>query len=499
MVSIIDSIIMGNPFSIPTKNYNFIEIYLCNLNDDLKSKLNEYVSINNLFSSNILFNYPSFLKHLSTQLIDSSVMEWSMNFYSENGYFIDLNSIVNFDRLVHSSLIKIFIENEVNLYTLDIDLFFYHGEIYYDNFELILQHPNFIHNIRNLNLYITCNSFARFSYNNNDDNNDMIIKNFTSISQIINLHQNLKKILLSYDNFPLYQRLLLSKDYNCLNTLNTIILFRIDFKGLNNLDKVFEQLNVLESIHIIYCYPLNIGFTQQIINLTKPFKLKTLILDDGAQIDESLILLLQKYGDYLENFWYEFKFDRSISRQQFFESITKYCKNIKFFQISEVESQNIYSILNLIGNITQNLNYLSINKSIFLLTQSNDNCCSIILQNLGQILPIKLEHLYLSFSIEIDDFETFLKNSQKTFIKKLLINTTNSRNILPFIKEYIMKRKRVKYLAIADYSRNYKGSYDNELFSMKDEVKEFELYNIKIKKCDDLYIGNELDFIKELD
>ncbi|PKK69083.1 hypothetical protein RhiirC2_748999, partial [Rhizophagus irregularis] len=52
----------------------------------------------------------------------------------------------------------------------------------------------------------------------------------------------------------------------------------------------------------------------------------------------------------------------------------------------------------------------------------------------------------------------FLKNSQNTFIKKLLINNRGSKDkegcddtndlILSYIKEYIMKKKRVKYLAI---------------------------------------------------
>ena len=49
-----------NPFSIPTKNYNFIGIYLHNLNDDLKTQLNEYKIDDKLFPSNTLFNYPIF-------------------------------------------------------------------------------------------------------------------------------------------------------------------------------------------------------------------------------------------------------------------------------------------------------------------------------------------------------------------------------------------------------------------------------------------------------
>ncbi|PKC55442.1 hypothetical protein RhiirA1_542516 [Rhizophagus irregularis] len=81
-------------------------------------------------------------------------------------------------------------------------------------------------------------------------------------------------------------------------------------------------------------------------------------------------------------------------------------------------------------------------------------CSSTILRNLGQILPLKLEYLNLALNIKyIDDFEIFLKNSQNTFIKKLLITNKEIDDdihdyILFYIKEYIMKKKRVKYLAI---------------------------------------------------
>src|SRR5438034_1935023 len=50
-----------DPFSMNLpKNYHFIEIYLHYLNDDDKAKLNQYGFNNDLFPSNILFNYPSF-------------------------------------------------------------------------------------------------------------------------------------------------------------------------------------------------------------------------------------------------------------------------------------------------------------------------------------------------------------------------------------------------------------------------------------------------------
>src|SRR6266536_1167720 len=66
-----------DPFSIPTKNFNFIEIFLHNLNDDnLKTKLNKYMIKGYLIPFNTLFNYPSFIKYLNTKKILSSIEKW---------------------------------------------------------------------------------------------------------------------------------------------------------------------------------------------------------------------------------------------------------------------------------------------------------------------------------------------------------------------------------------------------------------------------------------
>uniref|UniRef100_U9UT46 Uncharacterized protein n=1 Tax=Rhizophagus irregularis (strain DAOM 181602 / DAOM 197198 / MUCL 43194) TaxID=747089 RepID=U9UT46_RHIID len=240
-----------------------------------------------------------------------------------------------------------------------------------------------------------------------------------------------------------------------------------------NLNEIFEQLNVLESVHIINCYSLSISFTQQIINLTKPFKLKSLFINEISQI-EPLELLFQKSGDYLENFG-------------FLDS----CGN---------DDRIIHLVFNLIENIKQNLNYLSISTSSY---DNNRECSSIILQNLGQILPTKLEYLRLSIHhIKISDFEVFLKNSQDTFIKKLLIHNTTGQDILPSIKNYIMKKKKVKYLSIYNsyfVARLYDiVDHSSDLFSFNNEVKEFGLYNIKVQSYSSLMIRLS-DFVKELD
>ncbi|PKY18160.1 hypothetical protein RhiirB3_522544 [Rhizophagus irregularis] len=496
-----------DPFSIPTKNFNFIIIYLHNLNDnDLKTKLNEYEIKNYLFNSNTLFNYPNFIKSLNTWKIISSIEKWVsstifrtlttekrlLNFFLQDSIS---RSEFEFKRLINRSLFKLFIENEVKLNTFDIEIISY---IYHDYFndilELILQNPNFINNIKYLKLYVGDTPFYYPFRDNNE--NTLTIK---SLSQIINSQKNLKKILFSYNSLPLYQTILNS---NCSNTLNTIIFYYVNFKSMINLNKVFEQLNVLESVHIIYCYSLNTHFIQQIINLTKPLKLKSLFINEMSHVDP-LQSLLQKSGDYLENFGFGFGYDLLFKRQLFI-LIMEYCKNISFFDLYGFEDQIIYLSFDLIEDIKQNLNYLSINVCENLLLSDGIKRSSIILKNLGQTLPFKLEYLNLTLNINVSDFEIFLKNSQNTFIKKLLINNKmreDSEDILPFIKEYIMKKKRVKYLAIMDtfFENSSEVIFKSkDLFSLKDEVKEFKLYNIKIQYYYDLFI-KVYEFIKEMD
>ncbi|RGB36613.1 hypothetical protein C1646_666835 [Rhizophagus diaphanus] len=476
-----------NPFSVRTENYdNYIEIYLQYLNDDFKTKLKEYNIINNSLPSNTLFNYSSFLKYLNINKLIFSVINWL------EAAIGDSDLVSDFIRLASDicvSLVKLFIENEVNLDVLEIDIKHTSFGINFDDIlELILQNTNFIHNnIKNLNFYIGY-------YKENKLLNNRILT-------IIKLHQNLKKVSLDHDSFFSYQSLLLSKVYNCSNTLSTIIFYYVDFESIINLNRIFEQLNVLESVHLINCSSLNTGFAQQVINLTKPLKLKSLFIQELGSISEidSLQLLIQKSCDYLENFGYDCGLiyppgliQIQQAMRKLFELIVKHCKNIKFLDLNINDNPIIYPALNLIENIKHNLNYLTIS------IHDNNGHNSIILQKLGKIIPFKLEylHLYLYY-IKAYDFEVFLKSSQDTFTKKLLIsNITKGQDILPSIKTYIMKKRRVKYLAIN--GALFRSEFvSDELFSLKDEVKEFMLYDIKVKSYYGLAINLD-DFMKEV-
>ncbi|PKK71278.1 hypothetical protein RhiirC2_778582 [Rhizophagus irregularis] len=473
------------------ENQHFIEIYLSKLNEDVKTKLYEYGVNNNLISSNtLLFNYPSFIKYLNIDKILSSIRTWVDTVVGKNQ-----GKLVN---LIYRSLLEIFIENEGNLYSFEVDLSTSYS-YYFDNIDLILQNPNLTYNIRNLTFRIhdydpqNIIKLLKFLYSNCNSILSMVL-NFPlydiirdrpliekCLTQIINSQHNLKKI--SFDlGTTLYNPFLSLKNSNCSNTLNIIIFYYVDFKDIISiLQEVFDQLNVLESIHILYCRSLNSDFVQQIIKVNKPFKLRSLFMSEILHV-ESLQLLLEKFGDYLENFGFEYMSNEyNEPKRQLFKSIMEYCTKIRYFDSGKPYDNNIYLF---IKNYQHNINYLTI---ILDFIHSNYTDLSSILQNLGQVLPPKLEYLnlYLSFN-NTSDLGIFLKNSQNTFIKKLLIvfRYDISENILFYIKEYIIKKERVKYLAIISDDDDY------ELFSLKDEVNEFKLYNITVKKFSDLHFSS---------
>ncbi|GBC03628.1 hypothetical protein RclHR1_05220005 [Rhizophagus clarus] len=489
-----------NPFSISTQNYRYIEIYLHHLNEDVKSKFNKYGIDSNLLTSNTLFNYPSLIKYLNISSICFSINKWV-------GTLVD-NNHEKLDKLVYRSLFELFIENEGNLHSFEIAMSMDNDfENFNDTMELILQNQNFTYNIRNLEFHIynislpnimniipflkflssNCNLISSIVLNFPMFNSDDLSLIENCVPQIIISQRNLKKISFGSDAV-LYNPFLSLKNSNCTNTLNTIVFDYIDFRNIINiLQEAFDQLKVLESIHILYCYSLNSDFVQQIISVKKPFELKSLFMNEILRI-ESLQSLLQKFGDSIENFGFGFMSDLYYeSKQQLIKLIMKYCTKIKYFDSGIPDDISIYL---LIENVKQIINYLTIEIDVYNYNMGYDEFSSFVLQNLGQVLPPKLEYLCLTLSFNTSDLETFLENSQNTFIKKLLIrNVIQNKGEAVFLclKEYIIRKERIRYLAFLETIPE-SGEDSEELFSLKNEVNEFKLYNIIVQKYYDLYI-----------
>ncbi|POG77015.1 uncharacterized protein OCT59_005933 [Rhizophagus irregularis] len=446
-----------DPFSMKNpKNLHFIEIYLQKINEKDKEQLNRCGINNNVFPSKTLFNY---------------------------SYFI-----------------KLFIENEVKLKTFEIEIsynYLMNKRNFNKIFRLILQNPKFISNIKNLKLhfdkeivkykfdynflkcfYHHCNLISslhiRFSEYESFRNNHITIEN--QLSQIINSQKNLEKIIFKLDNST--------------STNNNISLY-----------------NIIESIHILECLIFNSNFIQQIIDLNK-FKLTSLFIRDETTRDKNLQielmqLLFQKFGEYLENIGFGSYVD-DVLKYRALEFINNYCKKIKFFDTCSISSvKKVHIALDSVG---QNLNYFSI--YIFYNHDENYKLTMEMILRLAHVLPCKLEYLNLSFTgtpIRKNIWEVFFKSLGHIFIKKLLFRINNLfDHILPYIKEYIMKEKRVEYLAIEAHIEIQVGSgtyniyrHNKELFTMTDELKEFESYNIKVREYSDLCI-RAYEFIDEM-
>ncbi|RGB32518.1 hypothetical protein C1646_743832 [Rhizophagus diaphanus] len=107
------------------------------------------------------------------------------------------------------------------------------------------------------------------------------------------------------------------------------------------------ETNFLSPLYPHFENITNTDFIQQIINLTKPFKLKSLFLDEVLQI-EPLKSLLQKSGDFLENFGFGY----GLGLYTKYLSLTLMI-NTNDFEIFLKNSQNIFIKKLLISNKMQ--------------------------------------------------------------------------------------------------------------------------------------------------
>jgi hypothetical protein len=143
-----------DPFSIATRNYHFIEIYLHELNDDEKTKLINYRIRNNIIPLNVLFNYSSFIKKLNLKHMVSTIEIWlkEARIMLNNGRAGHQN-YKECLKLIFEFLFKIFINN-ARLHTFEVVFIGYRGYtaffVFKDVIDLLLNNLNFIRSIKNL-------------------------------------------------------------------------------------------------------------------------------------------------------------------------------------------------------------------------------------------------------------------------------------------------------------------------------------------------------------
>ncbi|GBB89575.1 hypothetical protein RclHR1_01630013 [Rhizophagus clarus] len=215
--------------------------------------------------------------------------------------------------------------------------------------------------------------------------------------------------------------------------------------NIRNLRLIVSSLDIINAISLLKLLYSNCNSISSIT-----FGFLSLFMDEILHI-ESLQLLLQKSGDYLENFNFKsMKEEYNESRRQLLKLFIEYCKG----------------------------------------TRSYDELSPFVLQNLGQVLPFKLEYLHLSLEFNKSDLELFLINSQNTFIKKFVVmnrNENESDSVLFYFTEYIMKKQGVKYLAILESFPHF--TCNGDLYFLDDDVNEFNLHNIIVQEYSDLKIS----------
>ncbi|PKY36616.1 hypothetical protein RhiirB3_459653, partial [Rhizophagus irregularis] len=160
----------------------FIEIYLYRLNDNDKDKLNNYWDKSNPYS-NTLFNYPSFIKYLNTKKFIISIN----SFINEEKLSNRIKNSDNVERIICDLIIKLFIENEVNLNTFELEVIIDDSLV---SFELLLECLKFICDMKNLESFYFQMAIMDYDEYNNK------IEEF--LMEIIKSQQNLKNI--SFEN-----------------------------------------------------------------------------------------------------------------------------------------------------------------------------------------------------------------------------------------------------------------------------------------------------------
>ncbi|CAB5179162.1 unnamed protein product [Rhizophagus irregularis] len=464
-----------DPFSMKNpKNFHFIEIYLQKINEKDKAQLSRCGISNNVFPTKTLFNYSNFIKCINTRNIYSIIVNW-----------IEANKMFTCSKgRIFLLLIKIFIENEAKLHTFEIEIAYKYLESrkYFNSiFKLILQNPKFISKLKNLKLHFN-EDIVKYKFD---------YKFLKCFYYHCNLISSLHVRFSGYKSFK-HNHIILSQIINSQRNLEKIIFAHV---------KYINEHTLPFSSDIIPFYNI-IGDS----NSSKPLKDEhDLFMSDenrNLQIVLLMQLLFQNFGEYLENIGFSSNV-KDVLKYRALEFINNYCKRIKFFDIYTTSIQKTHIALDSVNIFGQNLNYLS----IYVLIPHNEKDESTIemFLRLAHVLPCKLEYLNLYFNTQIrkNIWDVFLKNLKHISIKKLLFRIINLfDDILPYIKEYIMKEKRVEYLAIEGYieiqvSTYIIHKYKSELFNMTDELREFESYNIKVKEYNDLYI-KAYEFIDEM-
>ncbi|GBB85614.1 hypothetical protein RclHR1_01210022 [Rhizophagus clarus] len=556
-------ILWENPLSSKWKDkfhHHFLDIYFILLDDDDKKFLDkESIIIEriNSFSFKPLFDYPSFIKTLSTYQLEWQVVNWlyiiqqsnlpyssSSNqneetFNLNNSLGINNNfnindsltlknheSIMNLNNkkkllmskdisdVICTLLIKLFIKNNANLNNLNISILS-QNNFFINLFEFIMKKKDFISDIKNLtisskNIYLSP-QFDDFLYsiptifssiknlNLNLKVNDTPLTK--SLSDIIQFQSNISSITLSFTKSDIIY--IFDTFKYCSNTLISLKFLECDFTNLNiSTFKGLKYLTNLKYFHLINCLGFKLHVIQPLLDIPTPLKIKSLTITDGNISTNSIQLLLQKIGNYLEYLFLSIPID--FMRELVIDYIIHYCDKITFLHLNHIDYKNVPQICRLVTYFRNHLNYLTLeykfkffNSNALDLLPTNTNKyenqkgSSVLLKELGRILPTNLNYLNLYLSIDPSQLNDFLIFCKYSGLKKLLIRNNNGDNLqnnLNLLKDFAVGNNNLDYFAYGiEYSDTFKKNQPKLDILIK-EIQPFEKLE-KMKNYEDSVIS----------
>lgn len=560
-------ILWENPLSTKWKDefqHHFIDIYFLFLDEEDKKCLNKETLIVqriNSFSFKPLFDYPSFIKTLSTYQLEWQVVNWlyfiqqskfsnssSTNQNEDSHSYISLTikdhfnidsltlknheSIMNLNNkkkllskdmsdVICTLLIKLFIKNDASLNNLNISILS-QNNYFIDLFEFIIMKPNFITDIKYLtisskNIYLSP-QFDSFLYsipniftsiknlNLNLKVNDIPLTK--SLADTIHSQSNISYITISFTKSDIIY--LFDTFEYCSKTLISLKFLECDFTNINvSSFRGLKYLTQLKYFHLIDCLGFKLHVIQPLLDISTPLKIKSLTITDGNISTNSIQLLLQRIGNYLEYLFLSIPID--FIRELIIDKIIDYCDKIKFLHLNYIDYKNIPQICNLVSHFRNHLKYLTLEYNFKLFNSNaldmfpnntnkyeNQKGSLELLKELGKILPNNLEYLNLYLLIDPNQLNNFLITCKHIGLKNLLLrnnNTENLQNILNILKEFAINNNNLNYLAYGiEYFDTFRKNQQKSEILTK-EIQSFEKLE-KMKKYNDLVI-NIFDFDKD--
>ncbi|RIB18581.1 hypothetical protein C2G38_1337814 [Gigaspora rosea] len=439
------SLLWRAPFSVRLEDYIWLEeyrsisiinTYISCLNDTEKFLLKDNgINISSISIKNPLFNYPSYLKIFDNWGLDISIKNWFFHSKDKNRLIIDSDKKI----LLSETLCKLFFRQDLDFNQLTLWRKPSISDI--PSLSTFTFHPNLLSQLRvlHLNLAYTTES-GRF-------------KNMVSlVTSLPNLCKKLCELDIRLQVMDLHLVNLIQSQYNLKyfrldcsgniapaisalqyqsNSLIRVEFSHVQFSGIA-LDSLVSCKNLL-ILSFINCKGLT-SFTWMPLKKAD-FKLQILFVRKCETTQEFLESAIETSNCHLNELF------MSDSSPKILDSISKFCPNIKTFEIDIKPSSTTY-FLNLLSKLV-----LLERLSVTLLIYDASNFLSL----LPNVLPTTLFNLKLTFQNTPWNLESFLKKCRapiQTLSVSGILGVDNEQ--VGFITQFAKESETLKKVLIND-------------------------------------------------